>query len=242
LSGNILEVKDLEVSYGPYKALFGVSFELKEGSSLAVLGSNGAGKSTLGRSLSRLIPIEKGKVLFAKRNICRFSPHQLARMGLIFIPEGRVLFSKMTVEENLKVSLMTFINKKDMPAALERAYSTFPRLGERKSQNAATLSGGEQRMLSLVPALVLEPRLLIVDELSLGLAPITVDDLWRALRLIKQKGTSLIVIEQQVTRALDIAENALILDRGTVKLLGPSDQIKKSLLQTHSQIAGSPEL
>ncbi|HLG91382.1 MAG TPA: ABC transporter ATP-binding protein, partial [Acidimicrobiales bacterium] len=189
----LLELEEVSASYGAFKALFGVSFSVPEGSAVALLGPNGAGKSTVARVATRLVPISGGCLRFMGEDVTRLPAYRLARMGVAHAPEGRSVFSSLTVEENLQLAFREALGKRGMREALERAYASFPRLGERRRQNAGTLSGGEQRMLSLAKVLANPPKLLVVDELSLGLAPVIVDEVFRTLRRIREAGTSILV-------------------------------------------------
>lgn len=204
-------------SYSTYRALFGVSFSVKENGIVALLGSNGAGKSTVARVVSGLVTPTEGSVTFDGQDISHTPAHHIARMGLVHVPEGRGVFSSLSVEENLVVSFrQASKSKSDVKAALGRAYGAFPVLGERRRQQAGTLSGGQQRMLTLARALANPPRLLVVDELSLGLAPVIVDAVYDGLVRIREAGTALLVVEQQIDRALSIADEAVLLVKGSV--------------------------
>jgi len=221
----ILEMRDVSSAYGPFRAIFDVTFTVPDGSAVALLGPNGAGKSTVARACTGLVPIGSGRLLFEGNDVTGLPAHKLARMGIAHAPEGRSVFSSLSVEENLTLTFRQALGKKGMQAALDRAYSAFPRLGERRKQNAGTLSGGEQRMLSLAKVLANPPKLLVVDELSLGLAPIIVDEVFRILADIRSAGTSLLVVEQHVGRALALADRAVLLNQGSVMHEGPVDQL-----------------
>jgi len=217
MSGSpLLELDGVSASYGPYRALFDVSLSLGSGAALAVIGANGAGKSTLARVISGLVPVSAGTVRFADTDITGLRTFEIARMGLTHVSEGRSVFGSLTVEENLVLPFRRALGRKGVPGALERAYATFPRLGERRAQSAMTLSGGEQRMLALARALAVEQRLLVVDELSFGLAPALVDEVYGVLAGVPASGTSLLIIEQHVDRALQIADSVVVLSKGTV--------------------------
>ncbi len=225
----LLEVEDLDVSYGPYRALFGVSLTVGEGQAVALVGANGAGKSTLVRAVSGMIPSIGGVVRFDGRDVTRRPAYEIARMGMTHVIEGRSVFSSLTVEENLVLPFRRALGSRAVPGALERAYAAFPRLGERRSQSAGTLSGGEQRMLALARALVIPQKLLLVDELSFGLAPVMVDEVYAALGRVLATGTSLLLVEQHVDRALDLVDSAVVLDRGRVVLAGPVAEVRPRL-------------
>ena len=221
----LLELVDVDAGYGPFRALFGVSFALHRGKVLALLGSNGAGKTTVARVCSGLIAPTKGAVNFDGWEVTGWRPYKFNRLGIVHAPEGRSVFASLSVEENLD---LTFRRGRDRNAAkemLDRAYDLFPRLGERRKQIAGTLSGGEQRMLSLSRVMVEEPRLLIADELSLGLAPIIVDEVYRTLERIRDAGTTLLIVEQHVHHALSIADDAIVMVKGEVAYHGPVDEL-----------------
>jgi branched-chain amino acid transport system ATP-binding protein len=212
----VLELRDVEAGYGPFRALFGVSFSIPEGNAVALLGANGAGKSTIARLVSGLIPITAGAVLFDGVDISGMKPWRIAPLGIVQAPEGRSVFSSLSVEENLTLDFRRNLGRRGVARGLERAYELFPRLGERRNQPAGNLSGGEQRMLSLARVLVRPPRLLVVDELSLGLAPIAIDDVYATLEVVRHEGTTLLLIEQYVGHALRIADSVVLLQHGEV--------------------------
>ncbi|MCL4313864.1 MAG: ABC transporter ATP-binding protein [Actinobacteria bacterium] len=224
-SSALLELDHVNASYGPYKALFDVSFKVPEGSAVALLGTNGAGKSTVARVISGLVPVESGSVVFGGREITGLPVWKIARAGVAHAPEGRSIFASLTVEENLMLGFALRVGEsspsKSVKEALEKAYAAFPRLGERRRQLAGTLSGGEQRMLSLAGILTIPPKLLIVDELSLGLAPVVVDEVFDTLERILEEGTTMLVIEQHIGRALEIADSVVVLSKGRVVHDGP---------------------
>ena len=217
----LLELRDVGASYGPYEALFGVSLTVRSGHALALVGANGAGKSTVARVVSGLVPTTRGTIRFDGRDITGRPAYEIARMGLSQLTEGRSVFASLTVEENLTLSFRRALGRKGVADALARAYAAFPRLGERRTQSAGTLSGGEQRMLALARVLVLEQRLLVVDELSFGLAPVVVDEVYAALEQVLDSGTSLLLIEQHVDRALVLADDVVVLSKGRVVYDGP---------------------
>lgn len=221
----LLAVDRVSAGYGAFRALFDVSFVVRERTSVALLGANGSGKSTLARVCTGLIPITSGTIRFLGEDVTGRAAWQLARLGIAHAPEGRSVFASLTVEENLVLTLRQALGRQGMGAALERAYASFPRLGERRRQNAGTLSGGEQRMLSLAKVLCNPPRLLVVDELSLGLAPAIVDEVFTTLRTIRDAGTSVLVVEQHVERALSLADEAVLLSKGEVVQQGPVAEI-----------------
>ena len=221
----LLELDGVYAGYGPFRSLFDVSLGVGEASAVALLGPNGAGKSTIARVSSGLIPTTAGRVRFAGEDVTHLPAWQLARRGIAHAVEGRSVFASLSVEENLELTFRQTLGKSGMGAALARAYDAFPRLAERRSQLAGTLSGGEQRMLSLAKVLASPPRLLIVDELSLGLAPIAIDLVFRTLREVRDAGTALLVIEQHVGRALELADHVVLLSKGEVRQQGPADEM-----------------
>ena len=217
----LLELRDVEAAYGPFRALFGVSLAVRERSVLALLGSNGAGKTTVARVCSGLIKPTKGKLLYDGKDVTGRRAYRLARMGIAQAPEGRSVFASLTVEENLQLSLRRALGRARAAAGLERAYEMFRPLSQRRRQLAGTLSGGEQRMLALARVLANPPRLLVCDELSLGLAPIVVDEVYKTLATIRDAGTTLLIVEQHVGHALSIADDVAVLVRGKVTYDGP---------------------
>jgi branched-chain amino acid transport system ATP-binding protein len=225
----LLELIDVHAAYGPFRALFGLSLTVPEGSAVALLGSNGAGKSTVARVASGLLPVTSGRIRFAGQDVTGRRAYQFAQLGMAHAPEGRSVFASLTVEENLTLRFRRTLGRAGVGAALERAYTAFPRLGERRYQSGGTLSGGEQRMLSLASVLVNPPRLLIVDELSLGLAPVVIDEVFRTLAAIRDEGTSLLVVEQHVGRAVSLADHAVLLSKGQVAQAGPVKELAEAL-------------
>ncbi|MFA1538176.1 ABC transporter ATP-binding protein [Actinomadura monticuli] len=225
----LLSVRDLQVHYGPALALSGVSLDVPEKSALAVLGANGAGKSTLARALSGLVPPTAGRVEFAGRDITAAAPDAVRRSGLVHLPEGRGVFPGLTVQENLRMALTPAGAERG--GAIDRAFTIFPVLGERRRQRAGTLSGGEQQMLSLARALMITPRLVIADELSLGLAPRLVDVVFEGLERARAAGVAIIMIEQFAHRALEFADRCVVLQRGSVAWSGPASGAGEEVLR-----------
>lgn len=219
-----LALENVSASYGPYRALFGVSFSVPRGGVVALLGSNGAGKSTVARVVSGLLRATEGRVLVDGADVTNQAPFRLARAGVSHLVEGRGVFSRLTVEENLVLAFRQRGGRDRVPALLDEAYRSFPILGQRRRQRGGTLSGGEQRMLSLAKVLAVPPRLLVADELSLGLAPTVIDTVYESLRLIHEAGTALLVVEQHVDRVLGLASGAVVLEHGSVAFAGPADQ------------------
>jgi branched-chain amino acid transport system ATP-binding protein len=224
---NALEVVDLHVSYGGMKALFGVSLVVPDGAVVALLGPNGAGKSTTLRAISGLVRAEQGRILVGGVRVERRHSHVIARMGVVHVPEGRGIFPSLTVQENLEMS--TYAVGKDVDP-VEGASRLFPVLGSRLRQLAGSLSGGEQQMLSLARALLSKPKLLMVDEISMGLAPIIVEQLFEALRERAAAGTSLLLVEQYIDAALTLADYVYVLDKGRVVDVGEPEDVRRGAL------------
>ena len=220
-----LQLVNVSAGYGPFRAIFDVSFTIAQGSVLALLGSNGAGKTTIARVASGLIVPTKGAVLLDGENVTKARPSHYAKQGVVHAPEGRSVFASLTVQENLELTFRRSRGRSGVRPALDEAYAMFPRIGERRTQQAGTLSGGEQRMLSLARVLVEKPKLLIADELSLGLAPIIVDEVYRTLETIRDAGTTLMIVEQHVHHALAIANEAIVLVKGEVAYWGPVSEL-----------------
>jgi branched-chain amino acid transport system ATP-binding protein len=227
---SVLKVSGLSVRYGAAQALDDVSFEMAPNSALAVLGPNGAGKSTLARALSGLVPLSAGRVDLDGKDVTGLSATRIRRAGLVHLPEGRGVFPALTVLENLRMALTL---EKHRSEALERAFALFPVLGQRRKQQAGTLSGGEQQMLSLARALMVEPRLVIADEMSLGLAPKLVDMLFESLGKAREAGVAVLMIEQFAGRALEFADQCLILQRGATSWAGPTDAAGQEVLHRY---------
>lgn len=229
----VLELRDVSAGYGPFRALFDVSLQVADGGALALVGPNGAGKTTVARVASGLVRPNGGEVLLDGIDVTRWPAHRFARAGIAHATEGRSVFASLTVQENLLLCRTKGDGRHGGQQRIEHAYELFPRLGERRRQLAGTLSGGEQRMLSLARVLALSPRVLIADELSLGLAPVIVNDVYAILRRIRAHGTALLIIEQQVDHALALADEAVVLDRGEVTYhgsAGAGDLINEHLL------------
>jgi len=219
VTDTILEVSDLEVSYGSSQALFGVSLDVHAGSVMAVLGANGAGKSTLARTISGLVRPTAGRIVFDGNDITGFPAHRIRKLGLTYIPEGRGIFPGLSVIDNLKMAVAQE-RRQDRPSAIERAIERFPVLGSRTAQRAGSLSGGEQQMLALARALAVSPKLVIADELSLGLAPLVTESVFEGLEAARQSGITILLTEQFVHRALAMADDCVILTRGNVGWCG----------------------
>jgi branched-chain amino acid transport system ATP-binding protein len=221
----LLEVNNLVASYGPIRALHGISFSLEEGSVTTILGANGAGKTTTLRSICGMVSTD-GAISFAGQDISRMPTEQIVRQGVAHVPEGRGTFTRVTTEENLRLGSYARKDRKAIEDDIEQVYSYFPRLKERRDQQAGTLSGGEQQMLAVGRALMLRPKLMLLDEPSFGLAPLIVEELFGILRRInEQQKVSMLLVEQNATLALDLANHAYLLETGRVVLSGTSKEI-----------------
>ncbi|MBP5465896.1 MAG: ABC transporter ATP-binding protein [Treponema sp.] len=218
----MLEVKGLEVSYGAIKALKGISFSVEQGEIISLIGSNGAGKTTTLHSLSGIIRKAAGSVLFNGHDISSMNADRIVKLGLVQVPEGRRVFANMSVRENLELGAFTRNDRDGIRQDMERVFSLFPRLKERSRQEAATLSGGEQQMLAMGRSLMSKPSLLLLDEPSMGLAPILVDEIFRIIQQINREGTTILLVEQNAYKALSIASRAYILETGMVTMEGPA--------------------
>ncbi|MFC4944294.1 ABC transporter ATP-binding protein [Pseudonocardia sp. GCM10023141] len=230
-AGAALEVKDLHVSYGSAKALFGLDLSVRAGSVLAVLGPNGAGKSTFGRAVAGLIPAQEGVVELDGRSLRGVAPHAVRRAGLAYIPEGRGIFPGLSVIDNLRMAARVVGDRSERRAAIDRAVALFPILGSRQKQLASSLSGGEQQMLALGRALSTRPRLVVADEMSLGLAPLLVNDVFAGLAAARSMGITIVLIEQFVHRALTFADDCTILSRGRVGWAGPAGEAGPEVIE-----------
>ena len=221
----MLEVRDLRVHYGTVEAVKGVSFHLDAGEMISLIGANGAGKSTILRALTGLVQPSAGTITFEHISLVGLSPHQIIRMGLGHVPEGRRLFPKMTVLENLKMGAYLQRSKADVAATLERIYEHFPILKERGQQRAGSLSGGEQQMLATARALMNRPRLLMLDEPSIGLSPIMTAEIGKIVQQINAMGVSVILVEQNAMLALTIAQRSYVLETGHIVMQGTAQDL-----------------
>ena len=221
----ILEVKDLEVYYGVIQAIKGISFEVNEGEIIALIGANGAGKTTTLQTITGLIPPKAGKILYEGQEITKIPGYKLVSMGIAHVPEGRRVFAERTVLENLKLGAYTRKDKGEIEETLKTIYKRFPRLEERKHQLAGTLSGGEQQMLAMGRALMSHPKLIVMDEPSMGLSPIYVNEIFDIIQSINKDGTTVLLVEQNAKKALSIANRAYVLETGTIVLSGDADEL-----------------
>ena len=226
MRASILEARGLEAFYGPAQALFGVNFAVEEGGATALLGANGAGKTTTLRALSGLIR-RNGNIRFRGQSIGALTTEDVARLGIAHVPDGRGTFVDLTVEENLRLGAYVRSDKEGVRQDFDRVFALFPRLAERRRQQAGTLSGGEQQMLAISRALLMRPLLLMLDEPSFGLAPLVVAEIFRVLGAInRDEGVSLLIVEQNASLALDLADRAVLIETGRVALSGPSEAIR----------------
>jgi branched-chain amino acid transport system ATP-binding protein len=228
----MLEVRNLDVHYGTSQALFGISLSVAPGSVLALLGANGAGKSTFARSVSGLVSPSGGTVRFQGQDVTGLSAHRIRALGLAYVPEGRGIFPGLTVIDNLRMAVGQE-QRRDRPAAIERAIDRFPVLGSRRVQRAGSLSGGEQQMLALARALAVSPKLIIADELSLGLAPLVTESVFEGLEAARQAGITIVLSEQYVHRALAMADHCVILTRGEVGWSGPAAEAGQEVINRY---------
>nr|WP_307401574.1 ABC transporter ATP-binding protein [Desulfofundulus luciae] len=221
----MLEVKEVSVAYGVIEALKGISFSVKEGEIVALIGANGAGKTTTLRTISGLLRVQKGQITYKGRDITKLPPYKIVELGLTQVPEGRRVFSRMTVLENLEMGAYVVRSRSELKAGLERVFERFPRLAERKNQLAGTLSGGEQQMLAMGRALMSRPELLLLDEPSMGLAPLLVREVFSIIQEINKAGTTILLVEQNAHMALSIAHRAYVLQTGEITLEGPAAEL-----------------
>ena len=232
----MLEVKDLKVNYGMIQAIKGVSFQVEQGEVIALIGANGAGKTTILHTITGLLSPKEGSVTFEGTDITKIPPHKIVSMGMAHVPEGRRVFAHLTVLQNLKMGAYTRKDKAEMQETLEMVYERFPRLKERENQMAGTLSGGEQQMLAMGRALMSHPKIILMDEPSMGLSPIYVNEIFEIIQEVSKTGTTVLLVEQNAKKALSIADRAYVLETGNIALEGQAsdllnnDDIKKAYL------------
>ena len=232
----VLRVEDVHTFYGSIEALKGISIDVREGEIVTLIGANGAGKSTTLRSINGLNHPRKGSISFQGKDITQAAPHDIVKMGIAQSPEGRKLFPRMSVSENLDMGAFQRDDRKEIREDMDRVYTLFPRLAERKSQKAGTMSGGEQQMCAIGRALMARPKLLLLDEPSMGLAPVLVERIFETLIEINQQGTPILLVEQNALMALDIAQRGYVLETGRVALadnaksLRENEQVRKTYL------------
>ena len=233
---SMLEIKDLEVYYGMRQAIKGVSFDVNEGEVIALIGANGAGKTTILHTITGLINAQKGSVWFEGKDITKVPAHKIVSMGMAHVPEGRRVFANLTVLQNLKMGAYTRKDKTEIEQTLDSIYKRFPRLMERQNQLAGTLSGGEQQMLAMGRALMSHPKIILMDEPSMGLSPIFVNEIFDIIKSVSASGTTVLLVEQNAKKALSIADRAYVLETGKIVLSGKAsdllnnDSIKKAYL------------
>lgn len=228
----MLELKNISCSYGKVQALKDISISVQKGSLVAILGANGAGKSTCLKAISRLIKIQKGQIRFQDTEISNLMPEEVVRLGIIQVPEGRMIFPELTVLENLKMGAYLRKDYKKIKQDFDKIYNYFPILKKRKSQIASLLSGGEQQMLAIARGLMADPKILLLDEPSLGLAPVLAEEIFTFLLKLKRSGTSILLVEQNAFMALKIADYAYVLETGIISLFGEGkDLLKNKLVQ-----------
>ena len=232
----MLEVKDLQVYYGMIQAIKGISFEVNQGEVIALIGANGAGKTTILHTVTGLIAPKAGQIFFEGQDITKIPAHKIVSMGMAHVPEGRRVFAQLSVYDNLKMGAYTRKDKNEIEESLEMVYNRFPRLEERNNQMAGTLSGGEQQMLAMGRALMSKPKIILMDEPSMGLSPIFVNEIFDIIQEVSAGGTTVLLVEQNAKKALSIADRAYVLETGNITLDGDAkvlmndDSIKKAYL------------
>lgn len=224
----MLKIHNLDVSYGPIRALKGISFEVKEGEIVTLIGANGAGKSTTLRTISNLIKPQSGSITFLNEDLLSVPAYDLVKLGIAHVPEGRIIFGPLTVHENLELATWGRRDKIAIREDINKVYDLFPLLKERKFQLGETLSGGEQQMLALGRGLVARAKLMLLDEPSMGLAPLLVQDIFRVIRQVNAEGTTILLVEQNAHMALEVAHRAYVLETGNIILEGPADKVAKN--------------
>lgn len=233
---SLLEIKDLEVYYGAINAIKGISFNVEQGEIIALIGANGAGKTTTLHTISGLIPAKNGSVMFNGKELTKTPAHKIVSMGMAHVPEGRRVFAQLSVYENLTLGAYTRKDKAEIEDTLAMVYKRFPRLEERRRQLAGTLSGGEQQMLAMGRALMSKPAIVLMDEPSMGLSPLYVNEIFDIIQEINKSGTTVLLVEQNAKKALSIANRAYVLETGTISLSGDAhelmdnDEVKKAYL------------
>ena len=223
----MLEIKDLFVSYGMMEVLHGISLKVEDKELVSVIGPNGAGKSTLIKTVMGLVKPTSGQVLYNGQDITHLQAYKRAGLGIGYVPEGRRVFAKLTVEENLRMGAYELKDKKKIVENMEKVYEIFPRLGERKDQLASTMSGGEQQMLAISRALMLSPRMLLIDEVSMGLMPIMVNTCFDVIKKLNEQGITILVVEQNANKALKVADRGYVLETGNIVLSDTADNLRR---------------
>ena len=235
---SMLKVTDLEVYYGMIKAIKGISFEVNQGEVIALIGANGAGKTTILHTVTGLIQPKHGKIEFEGNDITKTPAHKIVSMGMAHVPEGRRVFAQLSVYENLKMGAYTRKDKNEIEDTLSTVYKRFPRLEERKNQMAGTLSGGEQQMLAMGRALMSHPKIILMDEPSMGLAPIIVDQVFDTIRSINEEGTTVMLVEQNANQALRIASRGYVIETGEVVLADDADKLLSNTQVKEAYLGG----
>ena len=223
----ILEIEDLNTYYGSIHALKGVSLTVDEGEIVTLIGGNGAGKTTTLNSISGIVRARSGHVRLAGEDITHVAPHEIVMRGVVQVPEGRRMFARLTVDENLKMGAYTVTDAAEIRAGIERSYAMFPRLKERRSQVAGTLSGGEQQMLAMARGLMSNPRILLLDEPSMGLAPVLVDSIFQTISRLHEAGTTILLVEQNARMALQIADRGYVLETGSIVMSDLAESLRE---------------
>ena len=234
----LLEVHDLEVCYGVIRALHGISFEVNQGEIVTLIGANGAGKTTTMQSVVGLIPARSGSVIFEGQDITKTPCHKIVRMGMTQVPEGRRIFQELSVYENLLMGAYSVKDQSNFKNDLEAIYTRFPRLAERKNQIAGTLSGGEQQMLAMGRAIMSHPKLLMLDEPSMGLSPLLVDQVFEIIKDINKDGTTILLVEQNAGKSLAISDRAYVLENGSIVLSGTGSELAASEMVKKAYLGG----
>ena len=222
---SFLEVNDLSVYYGMIQALKGISFKVEKGEIVALIGANGAGKTTTLHTLSGLISAKGGSIIYKDKDISKIPPHKLVSIGMAHIPEGRRIFSEMSVLENLKMGAYTRKDREEIEDSIEKIYKRFPRLEERKNQLAGTMSGGEQQMLAMGRALMSKPEIVLMDEPSMGLSPIFVNEIFDIIKQMRREGVTVLLVEQNAKKALSVSDRAYVLENGKIVMQGNASEI-----------------
>jgi len=227
-NGELLSIQDLHVAYGSIVALQGISLGVREGEIVTLIGANGAGKSTLLRAISGIVPIRSGKITFSSLDLRNVPAHRIVEMGVAHVPEGRGIFANLTVLENLKLATWSRKDRKDLRQDFQRVFDLFPRLAERQDQPAGTLSGGEQQMLAVARALMTRGRLMLLDEPSMGLAPVLVREIFQTLHEINAAGTTILLVEQNARQALKLAHRGYVLETGRLTVAGTAKELMEN--------------
>jgi branched-chain amino acid transport system ATP-binding protein len=237
-ASTMLEVENLNVYYGAIHAVKGVSFHVNQGEIVALIGANGAGKSTTLNTVSGILRPREGRVVFEKEDITQTAADQIVQKGIVQVPEGRKIFATLTVQENLEMGAFTRKDKAEVERSMENVFQRFPRLAERRSQLGGTLSGGEQQMLAIARGLMSQPRLMLLDEPSMGLAPLLVEQIFSIVQDINKQGTSICLVEQNAQMALSIADRAYVLETGQVVLEGPGHDLLQNEMVMEAYLGG----